>query len=51
MKKLLLCMLTAIAAVSPAMAQDTIPANEVARQSMSDIDSLRQEVAMLKGGE
>lgn len=42
-------MLTAIAAVSPAMAQDTIPANEVARQSMSDIDSLRQEVAMLKG--
>lgn len=49
MKKLLLCMLTAIAAVSPAMAQDTIPANEVARQSMSDIDSLRQEVAMLKG--
>lgn len=49
MKKLLLCMLTAVAAISPAMAQDTIPANEVTRQSMSDIDSLRQEVAMLKG--
>lgn len=42
-------MLTAVAAISPAMAQDTIPANEVTRQSMSDIDSLRQEVAMLKG--
>lgn len=49
MKKLLLCMLTAVAAISPAMAQDTIPANEVTRQSMSDVDSLRQEVAMLKG--
>ena len=42
-------MLTAVAAISPAMAQDTIPANEVTRQSMSDVDSLRQEVAMLKG--
>lgn len=48
MKKLLLCMLAAVAAISSVAAQDSLPANNAARQNVSDIDSLRQEVAMLK---